>query len=428
MTVNIPSMVHTAYTLHPGFIGELSSRIQLLIDSTVPTTIVGSIFQNIPLIPSQRLIAQIIDAAVWTSFATDEGNSVTVSIILSPAEDTFDTFIFDKPIRFDVGNLVKLGAALENPRADISVWPDEEKNLVVWGFRTRSVGTLLPNLSVEAMAPGSVLITFGGKSLAALSGNEAFFIDHSPLMRAIIPKLSTPKDQQGDGILCLMRYMSLLNTARQMRSHGRGGTLLVVPEDSEWQRSIATPVPYTGGAVFLESDYDVTKKPSLVSIVKNFFGASAQNKTIAERENLERLGRQLDQQCRRIGRLTAVDGALVMSFDRFVYCFGAKITPARNQKPPANIRMYKPVEGDNGKPVNLVNLGGTRHQSAAHFAHAQPGAVAIVASQDGHVSFLSSDPETNALIVIQHAELAVIPEGLGAALWSYSLFAEMELL
>ncbi|MBU1138210.1 MAG: hypothetical protein KKA76_04465, partial [Proteobacteria bacterium] len=65
---------------------------------------------------------------------------------------------------------------------------------------------------------------------------------------------------------------------------------------------------------------------------------------------------------------------------------------------------------------------------AAHFANAQPGSVAIVVSQGGHVSFISSDPETNDLIVIQQAELAVIPEGLAAALWSYALFAEMDLL
>ena len=421
-------MIHTAYTLHPGFVKELSKRIHLLIESTAANTIVGSIFQDIPLIPSQQFITQIVDAAVWTSFATDEGNPVTISITLSPpAEDSFHTFIFDRPISFDVNHLVKLGAALENPRADISVWPDEKKQLAVWGFRTRSVDTLLPTLCVEAMAPGNVLITFGGKSLAALSGNEAFFTDHSSLMSTIIPKLSSPIDKQSDGILYLMRYMSLLNTARNMRAHGRGGTLLVVPENSDWQRSIDTPVPYTGGAIFLESDYDVTKKPSLITNVKNFFGTSSQ-KSIAERDNLERLGRQLGQQCKHIARLTAVDGALVMSFDRFVYCFGAKIIRDQNTTPPTNIRVYKPVEGDNGTMVNLMDLGGTRHQSAAHFANAQPGAVAIVVSQDGHVSIISSDPETKDLIVIQHAELAVIPEGMGAALWSYSLFTEMDLL
>ncbi len=421
-------MIHTAYHLSSQFIEELSRRIHLLVESTVSTTIVGSLFQNIPFIPSPETISQVIDAAVWTSFATDEGNTVTISIILNPEQDSFDTFIFDKPISFDVNHLVKLGAALEKPRADIGVWPNEEQKIVIWGFKTRSAATLIPNLCVEAMGPGSVLITFGGKSLAALIGNEAFFIDHSILMRKIIPKLSSPTDQQNDTILHLMRYMSLLNTARKMREHGRGGTLLLVSGTAEWRHSIDTPVPYTGGAIFLESDYDVSQKPSLMGVVKNFFGASSQNKTIKDTEYLERLGRQLDQQCKHIARLTAVDGALVMSFDRFVYCFGAKITSAHKHPPPTNIRVYKPIEGDTGAAINLVDLGGTRHQSAAHFANAQPGAVAIVVSQDGHVSFISSDPKTNELTVIQHAELAVIPEGFGAVLWTYSLFAEMELL
>lgn len=421
-------MSHTAYTLNSGFMKELTRRIHQLIKSTEPTSIVGSIFQDIPLTPSKFLISQIIDAAVWTSFATDEGNSVTISITLSPVEESFDTFIFDKPISFDVNNLVKLGAALENPQADISVWPNEENNLTVWGFRTRSISTPLPTLCVEAMAPGNVLITFGGKSLAALSRNEAYFTDQSSLMRTIIPKLSSSEDNENDQILYLMRYQSLLNTARHMRTHARGGTLLVVPEDGKWQSSIDTPVPYTGGAIFLESDYDVTKKPSLITNLKNFFGASSQNKPISERETLERLGQQLDQQCKHIARLTAVDGALVMSFDRFVHCFGAKITPSHNLAHPTNIRVFQPKEGDSGTTVNISDLGGTRHQSAAHFACAQPGAVAIVVSQDGHVSFISSDPKTNDLIVIQHAELAVIPEGLGAVLWSYSLLTEMDLL
>ena len=44
---------------------------------------------------------------------------MTVSIIFIEAEKSFDTFLFDQPIPFDVRNLVKLGAALENPRADI---------------------------------------------------------------------------------------------------------------------------------------------------------------------------------------------------------------------------------------------------------------------------------------------------------------------
>ena len=145
-------------------------------------------------------------------------------------------------------------------------------------------------------------------------------------------------------------------------------------------------------------------------------------------ENLKRMGDQVEQQCRHIARLTAVDGALAMSFDRFVFCFGAKIIVAENQIPVRNVTVYKPVEGDTGNTLSVTELGGTRHQSAAQFAHGQPGSVAIVVSQDGDVTILTTEPETEDLIAIQQAELAVIPEGLGAALWSYSLFADMDLL
>ncbi len=421
-------MIHTAYNLSSEFIEELQQRIQLLVDSATSSTIFGNLFKEVKLMPSPELITKMIDAAVWTSFATEEGNAVTVSLILNPEEDAFDTFRFDNPIAFDVKNLIKLGASLEKPRADVGIWPNEHGILSIWGFKTRSVNSLIANLCVEAIGPGKVLITFGGKSLAALIGNEAVFIDHSHLMSKIIPKLSSPADKQTDKMLQVMRYMSLLNTARNMREHGRGGTLLIVSENMEWRSSIGTPLPYTGGANFLESDYDVAQKPSLMSTVTDFFGALVKDKTILERENLKRMSDQVEQQCRHIAKLTAVDGALAMSLDRFVYCFGAKIILAQDQIPPTELLVYKPVEGSEGSTLSLMDLGGTRHQSAAQFAHGQPDAVAIVVSQDGDVTFLTVDSETEELIAIQLAELAVIPEGLGAALWRYSQFTEMDLL
>lgn len=421
-------MIHKAFNLNSQFVDELLQRIHQLIESAAPATIFGSLFKEVTLVPTREIISKIIDAAVWTSFSTDEGNTVSVSIIFNRAEDTFDTFMFDKPISFDVRNLVKMGAALENPRADIGIWPNDEGDLAIWGFKSRSTNALSANLCVQALGPGRVLITFGGKSLAALIGNQAVFVDHTHLMSRMIPKLSSPVAEQNDKMLWLMRYMSLLNIARKMRAHGRGGTLLAVPEKVEWHRSIDTPVPYTGGANFLESDYDVVQKPSLVATITDFFGALVKNKKVVEMEDLKRMGDQVEQQCRHIARLTAVDGALVMSFDRYVFCFGAKIIVAENQTSARYITVYKPVEGDVGRELSVADLGGTRHQSAAQFAHEQPGSVAFVVSQDGDVTILTKEPETDELIAIQQAELAVIPEGLGAALWTYSLFKNMDLL
>lgn len=421
-------MSQHAYNLSSGFVDELWQRMNRLIESSAPSETLGNLFQDIGAIPSPAQLAAIIDGAFWTSFSRDEGNAVTVSIIFKMAEKSYDTFLFDRPISFDVKNLVKLGAALENPPADIGVWPDAEGELKIWGFKTRAEDVIIANLWIQALGAGRVLVTFCGKSLGALISNEAVFVDHANLMRAVIPKLSLPKDERSDKILKMVRYTSLLTTARAMRFHGRGGTLLVVPDGDGWRRSIDELVPYTGGASFLESDYDVSQKPSLLRPITEFFTALVKKKESSQQEKLSRMKAQVDQQCRHIARLTAVDGALAMTFDRFVFCFGAKIKTAEGQEMPNSLRVVKPVEGDAGAVVSLTDIGGTRHQSAAIFAHAQPGSVAIVASQDGDVTFFTTDVETGELLAVRQAELAVLHEGLGAAFWNFSRVAEMELL
>lgn len=423
-------MAFGAYHLNSEYISQLRARMEGMNKGSASDERNDSLLDDTGALPSNEQLATIIDEAFWASYSRDEGNDVTVSIIFAEARSSFDTFHFDQPIPCDVKNLVKLGAALENPQADIGVWPDEEGNLQLWGFKTRSDDTLITALWIQALGPGQVLITFGGKSLGALIGNEAVFIDHSNLMRAVMPRLLLSDEEGADKILKMIRYTSLLTTARAMRGHGRGGTLLVVPDSVGWRRSVDMPVPYTGGASFLESDYDVSQKPSLLAPITDFFSGLVKKKQSQQNlqsERFKKIKAQVDQQCRHIARLTAVDGALVMTYDRFVFCFGAKINTAEGQDVPTSLKLLRPVEGDKGEQISLVDIGGTRHQSAAIFAHAQPGAVAIVASQDGGVTFFCADPENGELLAIQQAELAVMHEGLGAAYWNYYRVAEMEL-
>jgi len=422
-------MTYDAYILSREYIDELRLRMERLVKSAAPAEMIDNILQDVGPIPTSEHLAAIMDGAFWTSFSRDEDNEVTVSIIFIEAEKSFDTFLFDQPIPFDVRNLVKLGAALENPRADIGVWPDDTGQLQIWGFKTRAENVLIANLWIQVLGSGRVLVTFGGKSLGALISNQAVFVDHANLMRAVIPKLSLSFEERTDIILKMVRYNSLLTTARAMRGHGRGGTLLVVPGNSEeWRRSIAAPVPYTGGASFLESDYDVSQKPTLLAPITDFFTALIKKKESSQRDKFSRVRSQVDQQCQHIARLTAVDGALAMTFDRFVYCFGAKIIPAEGQEVPTVLKVLKPYEGHAGEMVGMTDIGGTRHQSAAIFAHAHPGSIAVVVSQDGGVSFFTTDAASGELFGVQQAELAVMHEGLGAAYWDYFRVTEMDLL
>ena len=81
--------------------------------------------------------------------------------------------------------------------------------------------------------------------------------------------------------------------------------------------------------------------------------------------------------------LTAVDGATVIS-DRFEpLAFGAKILSRDGAHRVDQVLLTEPIEGIPDTTVDPAHLGGTRHLSAAQFAHDQRNAIALVASQDG---------------------------------------------
>src|SRR5262249_31100055 len=84
-----------------------------------------------------------------------------------------------------------------------------------------------------------------------------------------------------------------------------------------------------------------------------------------------------------IAGLTAVDGATLIT-DRYeLLAFGVKIARPDGRPQVERVRLTEPVEGGEEELVPRVELGGTRHMSAAQFAEDQRDAVALVASQDG---------------------------------------------
>jgi hypothetical protein len=81
--------------------------------------------------------------------------------------------------------------------------------------------------------------------------------------------------------------------------------------------------------------------------------------------------------------LTAVDGATVISDQFEPLAFGAKIMSRDGVHRVEQVLLTEPIEGIFDLTVDPAHLGGTRHLSAAQFAHDQRNAIALVASQDG---------------------------------------------
>jgi hypothetical protein len=104
----------------------------------------------------------------------------------------------------------------------------------------------------------------------------------------------------------------------------------------------------------------------------------------------------------RIGDVTAMDGAAVVTHELALLGFGAKII---TDVVPPKILGIRPVVGDALEQRSLESLGGMRHQSAARFVTAQRDCIALVVSQDGMVSLFSWLEDERAVLVARELEL-----------------------
>jgi hypothetical protein len=163
----------------------------------------------------------------------------------------------------------------------------------------------------------------------------------------------------------------LVLLAVSMRAHGRGGSLLVVPADSErWRNSIIDPIRYCVSPPFT----------GLSNLTK---------KTLREDRNWQD---QLQHRVDEIAGLTAVDGATIINDSYELLAFGAKIGRVRDAERVEQLVVTEPVIGAVAETMHPTQLGGTRHLSAAQFAHDQHDALALVASQDGRFTIFAWSP------------------------------------
>lgn len=316
----------------------------------------------IELLPNVDTIETIIDVAFWASLRREETWTPRISLAFAAPAHVDAPLIFERPVPFASQPLTRLGPAVERPGIHLCVWP-RDGDLSVWGA-TRSLPPFC--FVLEVVAPGLLVIKHSpgvveqggdlGKfvNVAVLQGDEIKIVDQQA---ATLPGFQ-PEPHSPD-------YVSvLIQLAVSMRAHGRGGSLLVVPAISQsWQQSVLQPVTYSVAPSFA----------ALVDLMREH------PRERTRRRWQEGLRRVIDA----IAGLTAVDGATIIT-DRYeVLAFGAKIVRHESRELVSRVLVTEPIEGTAGVIAEPAQLGGTRHLSAAQFAHDQRDAIALVASQDG---------------------------------------------
>lgn len=327
-------------------------------------------------LPNAQVIEAMVDVAFWASLRREEGRSPRISIAFLAPEQSEQPFVFQERLAFSSDILTKLAPAVEHSGIHLGVW-QENGELYLWGTTTS-----IPSLCfvLEVVEPGLLVIkhrrTDGfGKfiNVAVLKGDQIKIIDENSGTLPDCPALLGSMI----GIASTTSWNDSLNVLVQlavaMRQHQRGGTVLIVPAESErWRESIISPISYKINPVY--SGLSILQKEVLIGQQQEIWQG------------------RLNQVINGLAGLTAVDGATIINDQFEVLAFGAKISRLPLGKSVEKVLVTEPVVGNEPVVIHPAQNGGTRHLSAAQFVFDQKDCIALVASQDGRFTIFSWSP------------------------------------
>lgn len=326
-------------------------------------------------LPDEFAVARMIDAAFWASLRREEGMQPKISLAFLRKDEAGYPLVFERPVPLEPGPLTRLAAIVERRGVHLGVSGDGA-DLSVWGM-VRNIPKYC--CVVEVAEPGLLVVKHHrGEThakfvnVAVLQGDQVKVIDEHASSLPDCPSLLTSLLAFDSPATWAASVNVLVQLAVSMRAHGRGGVLLVVPDDSdEWRQSMVHPLTYEVSPPFAELAMLAAGPPE---------GASRR----AWREELNRA-------VEAVASLTAADGATVMTSGFQVLAFGAKVA-RRGGTQIEQLTLTEPIEGSVARVLSPADIGATRHLAGAQFVHDQRAAMALVASQDGRFTVFAWSP------------------------------------
>jgi hypothetical protein len=317
--------------------------------------------------PDTASIEAVVDAAFWASLLRQEHYPPKFSLAFLPPEQSRLPLTFEQRLPLIAESIARLAPAVERPGIHLGVWRENEE-FHIWGA-TRTLPVLC--FVVEVVDPGLLVIkhrrgTESGKfvNVAVLEGDQIKVLDRKSVSRPDAPALVASLLGLDVPSSSAESIQVLIQIAASMRTHRRGGSMLIVPHGTEaWRESIVGPTPYSMLPPYSELAGLIREEPAERS----------------QRRWQEALRRAVDA----VAGLTAVDGAMVITDRCELLAFGAKIGRRDAWARIDQVVDTELIEGALGRTVHPAHFGGARHLSAAQFAQDQINSVALVASQDG---------------------------------------------
>ncbi|MDT5270613.1 MAG: hypothetical protein QOH49_2799, partial [Acidobacteriota bacterium] len=290
------------------------------------------------IVPPPKQLEEIILTMFWASMKFEEGRPLRFRVTYTePCPIEHLALIFDFPPRkWNVEEIRRLAPAVPPPDGHLGVWPQKYLGLVIWGLLT----TGSTGITFEILDPGRIVISFPlSFRVAEISGEKSGFIK-SDWNRAVLNLLDVrdfkEEHQTVNSILGLLYGKVTQEILSHVRSLRHGGTIIFVPDDGEWKRSLEKPITYDCMRRFNGIRHVET------GLRKELQDTANKNPGLDDKDEILNKGVKLlsspqykafiADATRSIAYLTAVDGATLLSRNFDVITFGAKINIAQKRR------------------------------------------------------------------------------------------------
>ena len=379
--------------------------------------------------PSDRLLREFLETVYLAAAKPEEGrypqfNIVAVSTDLKQEDSSVgDVWRFTEPRPFSVDEIHRLAPAVDFKKSAIfAEWHGSHwqiAGLVDLGTWNRARTGLQyhyripPCLFVQIDRPGRLRVYQGQFLVAALvdgrleqhKGIDFQFLlgtqAHNGLKKIwreiSYPKIEEPREYEDFQFIAFWNVFAAIANCISESEHG--GAIVIAPDNKSLSANLLQ-VKYRQDSPKLRNafiDFMNTRHR-----VADFWVRIEQGDTaikgdcaIAELELVERQAR-LVEAIRFVARLSGCDGAILISDDLRILGFGTEIR-AELKKGTKIRQSVNDLQGTS-RPLNVEQFG-QRHRSAIKLVSRKPKYAALVISQDGPISFISSD--RNSIVTVK---------------------------
>lgn len=357
-------------------------------------------------IATKHEIAQLINTTFWASLLKEEGRAVKPSVFFSDQHSEVARWKLRSELAFTPSHLAKLASGLDPGQGYIGV-RRKGSELVIWGI---CLAPTLCRFWIETLAPGKLVVRDWLRNFAVIKPEQ------SPQLldgkSRAVPEAAGEMLLRGfQGSPVVVKHPEVVvEIARVMTRRQNGGCVLLLPaEDIAWRSQISS-VYQVQGSRSLEACMDKLGQATLnYSETPTSWLLDPGGYVGVGPEFKERWQSEITRTISLIGRISSIDGAVILDGQLNLVEIGAKMVPVGSHvEMLSTIQVLRPpkspsFDGDalDSEEVALAAIGGTRHQSAAKFVAAVKGSVAIVSSQDGRLTMMAYSKSDGAVIAMR---------------------------